>query len=439
MKKRTSKLLSILLAFALIVSAGDVVRAEDVDEQKPETQEMTEAEGTEPETEQPVDEPEITVTPAEDEAEVPEPVTEEPKAEEAKEDGNAEEAAGSIEEDVQAEQEIKPEANEASDNSLETSGMVKLQANGELYGTVNSVTFRTKGTLLITANYTVANLNFGVFRDSALNTPVTTSVYDRPGWVSASTRTATKCFSIPQAGTYYIGVYTTDENVEGKVPDVKWGFYDGSDRALSNGQAIVVGQRDAQTNYFAFKATSTGYIRVQGSEKNYRVALYNSSKSSLSGESYLGDAPTYGVKAGVTYYIRVTSSFNSKGAYTFQTTNTKISGKFGKTKKKAVTVKKKKKMSGYIEAGKAGKAAKWYKFKLTKKQKVNLSVEVGSNEAIKITVYKGKKVVRNGTVIVRGNGIQPLKSRGKWSKGTYYIKVQRYKGTSSGYYKLSWK
>ena len=52
MKKRTSKILSILLAFALIVSAGDVVRAEDVDEQRTQTQEMAEPQEPEAETEE---------------------------------------------------------------------------------------------------------------------------------------------------------------------------------------------------------------------------------------------------------------------------------------------------------------------------------------------------------------------------------------------------
>ena len=75
MKKRTSKIVSILLAFALIVSAGDVVRAEDVDEQRTQTQEMAEPQepgpeaetATEPESEPKEEEPDITVAPPEEE------------------------------------------------------------------------------------------------------------------------------------------------------------------------------------------------------------------------------------------------------------------------------------------------------------------------------------------------------------------------------------
>lgn len=435
MRKRTSKILSILLAFALIVSAGDVVRAEDVDEQKPEAQEMTEAEGTEPETEQPVDEPEITVTPAEDEAEVTEPVTEEPKAEEANEDGNAEEAAGSIEEDVQAEQEIEVQSNEEADVS-KTIDMNAVKADGRTIYDSKAIACKSKGVIILTVNCTAGGCNFGVYTDATLDTRVSTSSYDSPGYVSAATGSATKCFSIPRAGTYYVGVYTTNSETTCNYNAL---FYDGSDRALSNGQAIAVGQRDAQVNYFAFRATSTGYLMAQGDEiaRHYKVALCNSAKAPLSGDTYLGNAPTYGVKAGVTYYIRVTSRFNNKGTYTFRATNTKISGKFGKTKKKAATIKKKKTMKGFIEAGSAGKKAKWYKFKMGGKKKVNLSVVTGSNDVLKITIYRGGKKITSRNVY--GNATGTIRSVGKWPKGTYYIKVQRGNSKSSGYYTLKWK
>ncbi len=74
---------------------------------------------------------------------------------------------------------------------------------------------------------------------------------------------------------------------------------------------------------------------------------------------------------GKTYYIRVDARFNSKGAYVLNAVNSKISEKSGKTKKKAVTIKKKKTKSGIIESGKNSKQADWYKFKLTSKKKVN--------------------------------------------------------------------
>lgn len=427
MKKRMSRILSILLAFALIVSAGDVVQAEDVDGQTAEVQEMTEAEGTEEETQQ-EEEPEITVTPVEEATEKEEPVVEDREEADVQENNEAESA---VKEETQVEEKIEAEEMDEEINASDTSKLVNTKANGTYYDS-KPIVCSSKGVVIVAVNCTVGNCHYGLFKDAALNTRVSTSSYDAPGYVNAATGSETKCFSVPQAGTYYVGVYST---VEATVCGYAASFYDGSDRTLANGQAIVVGQRDAQTNYFAFRATSTGYITVQG-DGNGRVALCNSSKGALSGESYLQKAPTYGVKAGVTYYFRVTNSFNWSGTYVIKATNSKISGKFGKTKKKASTIKKKKTRSGYIEAGSAGKKAKWYKFKVTKKKKVKIAVTTGSNEALKLTIYKGGRKITSETI--SGNKTGTISSIGKWSKGTYYIKVQRANSTSSGYYKLKW-
>lgn len=442
MKKRTSKILSILLAFALIVSAGDVVRAEDADGQKTETQEMAEPQEpvteieteTESESEPEEEVTDITVAPPEEEP----AESEAPAAEEKKDE------AVTAEDEVQEETvedvpEVEIGADEAED-VLETAGTIQTKAtgtrpDGSIYVS-EPVTFRTKGTVSITATCTVGNFNFGVFRDVALNTRVSTSSYDSPGYVSASSRSRVKCFSIPQAGTYYIGLYSSDGNT---VPNLNWVFYDGSDRAISNNVAIAVGQRDAQTNYFSFRAPYTGYLKVQGdaTASNHKVILCDASKRPVSGTSYLGNAPIYGVAKGKTYYIRVDARFNSNGAYALQATNSKISEKSGKTKKKAVTIKKKKTKKGIIESGKNNKKADWYKFKLTGKKRVRIDVTAGSSESLKIIIYKGGRKI--STTTVRGNVSGPIKSIGKWPKGTYYIKVQRGTSTASGYYTLKWK
>lgn len=466
MRKRTSKILSILLAFALIVSAGDVVRAEDVDEQKPEAQEMTEAEGTEPETEQPVDEPEITVTPAEDEAEVTEPVTEEPKVENVvkeEEDETSEEGIEGFEkknDETLGGIDMSELSKELTAQAQVTRAIpVKIAATGtETLAESEVATIQytqgdvkssgrcgysqvfdapAKGTLDFAVG--IANgerlVNFGVYRDVNMTQKVEEYSVIRAG------NSAERIFTIPSAGRYYIGVYSTIPSANTVLQTVVAGavFYNGGDRTISSGQQIAVGQKTAQTNYFAIKATSTGYLMAQGDNtaKYYKVALCDSSKKALSGESYLTNAPTYGVKAKKTYYLRVTSTSNSIGAYLFRATNTKISEKSGKTKKKAVTIKKSKTKKGTIESGTAGKQADWYKFKLGGKKKVNIAVTTGSNDAIKIIVYRGGKKIISKTA--RGNATGTIRSVGKWPKGTYYIKVQRGNSKSSGYYTLKWK
>lgn len=444
MKKRTSKILSILLAFTLIVSAGEVVRAEDVDGQK--TQEMTESQEpeaemeTEPESE-PKEEMDVTVAPPEEE-----PAESEAPAVEDKEDD-----AAKAEDEAQAQNDVKETADEAPEAEIdadeaedvsEASELLETkelkQRNDGMYYDSRPVSFSAKGTVVIMATCTAENFYFGVFTDSTLTKRVSTSSYDIPGYVNASARTATKAFNIPRAGTYHIGVYTTRENA---VYSLSYAFFDGSDRAIGNNAEIAVGQRDAQTNYFSFRAPYTGYLTVRGDTTagNHRVVLCDASKRAISGTSYLGSAPTYGVAGGKTYYIRVEARFNSNGAYALKVSNSKISEKSGKTKKKAVTIKQKKTKSGIIESGKNNKQADWYKFKLKGKKKVTLTISGGSSESLMVTVYKGGKKVRNGQQRLSGNGTITLKSRGKWSKGTYYIKVQRGSSTASGYYNIKWK
>lgn len=445
MKKRTSKILSILLAFALIVSAGDVVRAEDVDEQRTQTQEMAEPQepeaetATEPEAEPKEEETDITVAPPEEEpAESEAPGAEEKKDEDVKAE---DEVQDEVKETVEAAPEIEIGAEEAEDiseptESLETKELKKRE-DGKWYDSV-PVSFPAKGVVAITATCTAGNFNFGVFTDKELMTRASTLSYDAPGYVNASTRTATKVFNIPAGRQYHIGIYTTQETV---AYNLSYVFYNGSDRAIGNNQPIAVGQRDAQTNYFSFKAPYTGYLRVQGdtTARNHKVILCDASKRAVSGISYLGNAPTYGVAKGKTYYIRVDARFNSNGVYALQVTNSKISEKSGKTKKKAVTIKAKKSKSGIIESGKNSKQADWYKFKVKGKKKVTITITGGSNESLKVIVYKGGKKVRGGTQNLYGNRQIVLKSSGKWTKGTYYIKVQRGTSTSSGYYTIKWK
>ena len=63
-----------------------------------------------------------------------------------------------------------------------------------------------------------------------------------------------------------------------------------------------------------------------------------------------------------------------------------------------------------------------------------------TNDAMKIQVYQGGKKISgtNGTFRYT-NKSYTVKSIGKWSKGTYYIKISRGNKKSSGYYELSWK
>ena len=170
-----------------------------------------------------------------------------------------------------------------------------------------------------------------------------------------------------------------------------------------------------------------------------KVVLCNSKKKAYSGSTYAKYIPAYGVTKGKTYYIKVTNSGDSRGYYCFRIDNKKISEKSGKTKSKAVNVKKNKTVNGTIQAGSS--QADWYKIKLTKKQKLNIYVKGRTNDTLKIKLYTGK-TSRTYSMNNRydGKGFSyKYYTYGKLSKGTYYVQISRGNSKSSGVYSLKWK
>ena len=396
MKKRMSKILSTLLISALVVSTGGVVQAADAEDAAAQVQAVTEEEVLESESQ----EDEVT-------DEVPEMSVQ-----------------------------TLPE------DASELLGLSEEMKEDVVGGSLSyAIPVTSKGVLGIVAKNLGIDYSFGLFTDSALNNQV--DARDGKAYVSASGASVTEIFRVPQAGTYYLGIFSNTEITEdiksALESSITWGAIDGSDRTITNKQKVYVGQKDAQTNYFAFKALSTGYLTVnnEGNAQYYDVSLYKSLGAALSGKTRMNYSPSYGVTKGKTYYIRIDSSSNSEGVYCFSVTNTKISEKSGKSRAKAVNIKKGKTVKGTIQAGSG--QADWYKFKLTGKKNVTINVTTGSNDALKIIVYKGGKKVGNGSRTIYNNATGKLYSSTKWSKGTYYIKVLRANGKSSGYYSLKWK
>lgn len=494
MKKRMSKIISILLVSALIVSVGDVARAGDLEEAGAEVQLVEDGAEAEPVIGD----------------EVVEGLVEEPSEDVAEEDGDAEfiddgeELPAPVIEDVQEAPEKKEieydekleteekekklnAAPEEEEEVLDFSGLQKYLAtstplkNDVAVNKVSSVkdaenivdhpeSIRSseiiydiekpfskkvklsKGTILIAATsptivdsgktYKSAYYSYtGIYTDANLTKPVDGEV----SVPSGSDNVYYKIMNVPKTAYYYVGVKSSSVKPTYSGAKTNWvalGLcsFDGSDRVIKSGQKLVVGQKNAkQINYFKYEATATGYIRTYANEEisrryGVKVTLCNSSKKALSTAAFIRNNPTYGVRKGKTYWIRLTNSYsNSDGFYAFQIKSVKIAEKSGKTLKKAVTVKRKKVVKGTIEAG--VNQADWYKFKLTGRKAVTISLTGGTDGEFKFTVYRGTKRVDSKNAPKNFKGT--LKSRGKWPKGTYYIKVQRV-GKTSGYYSMKW-
>lgn len=212
------------------------------------------------------------------------------------------------------------------------------------------------------------------------------------------------------------------------------------------------------TEYYFGSAASTGgtsSFSVNAPGKGYLILQLG---DGLYG-SYAVQMKTKGFKD----YEYVSSSDNTryigvkKGTYTFSIkTNTEIYGakvkyvkvsenKYGAKKKKAAKVKRKKKVNGLIVTD--AKKPHWYKIKVGKgKKQVKITLDThlsggGSYGGLKITAYKGKKNIGSGTVYAgalhKEFKISPVLGN-KLKKGTYYIKIQSYKG-GTGQYTFKWK
>ena len=213
------------------------------------------------------------------------------------------------------------------------------------------------------------------------------------------------------------------------------------------------------TTYLKIKPSKKGTITFTADFMCY-VSLCDSNKKVLcrgyydSGD-YIDPANTnafmqkvhYGVKKGVTYYLKVylmPNTQNSQGYYVGKVkyTNAKVSpSKCGSSKKKAKAIKKNKTVKGLFTGG--TKKAQW--FKITNKQKkTKIYIQAKKiNYALDFKVYyksAGKwkdvstqltwqtdysKDVFTGTINMK-------------AKHTYYVKVSPY-GKSSGSYTIKWK
>lgn len=210
-----------------------------------------------------------------------------------------------------------------------------------------------------------------------------------------------------------------------------------------------------QTIYYRINPLRTGYITVTGMY-GY-VTLLNGSKNPVSSRSYINYESTasylkyinYGVTKGQTYYLKVEYTGYTKSAATnnqyygyayFKSTT--MSGKFGKSKKRASTLSRSKKRYGYIAAGSS--TSKWYKVKSKKKKTViyftGTTDEV--TDSIKATVYyrSGGHTYKGTMSTYRGDTYLHTYTITSTSKhNTYYIKVTRSNSKTSGAYYLKWK
>lgn len=214
--------------------------------------------------------------------------------------------------------------------------------------------------------------------------------------------------------------------------------------------------------YIKFKATNTGYVTIKmqnASALDYAygyITFCDSKKKALNSANEKWDTSydkaayytrSFGVKKGKTYYVKIESLYGVKVTATFK----KVTKSSNSSKAKAKTLKAKTTAKGVIIAGE--KSVDWYKIKVSGNKKIQLSYTAKTNGD---TDYNGIKVTlctKNGKPYKSSDWVSAW-TPSSWYKafrtnsltgqqvgvadGTYYIKVERYNKTSSGYYTLKW-
>lgn len=252
-----------------------------------------------------------------------------------------------------------------------------------------------------------------------------------------------------EPGTYYLQLGRGNKAPATNVEIEVWG-YSSQDKDITGdaGKYRDSYGKDKKTIiYHKIVVPKTGYLKVNGlafeDEETTvnNVVLYDSQKKALTKamSAYSNSVRTvyYGVEKG-TYYVGV----KQEGAYGIKYSFTSLKDKNISSKKKAAALKKGKTVKGLMVAGEPGDKADYYKFKVSKRQKVSLVIKPRSTGALKFEILAaGKK----GNVFSKQYKFNKKRSTMNVSKnlekGTYYLKVSKSKNkkTTIGYYSVKWK
>lgn len=198
---------------------------------------------------------------------------------------------------------------------------------------------------------------------------------------------------------------------------------------------------------FSLSSGYSGYVALCNSKKKV-ISSWSLDKGWVWGGS---DHPHFrhmffGVKKGVTYYIKVDGSSylkDKKGRYVgyVQCSSKKLSAsKYGTKKSKAKAIKKKKTAKGLFIAGSSRKG-KWYKITNSKKNTYITFKAPKTNGRFKLTFYYKSygKWYKSTYYASRSDSAVTFKGYiSKKVKHTYYMKVFP-EGKSSGTYSIKWK
>lgn len=268
--------------------------------------------------------------------------------------------------------------------------------------------------------------------------------------------TKSKDITVDKSGTYYLKFELMRKQDTGDISFLtQLLLISGEDQVLTKDKAIFSYQDyDKPDVLYKIVVDSAGLLTVSlGADYVYgfsgKVQLLNKDKKALSASESVyarktedgeyGDVvKTYAVNKG-TYYVKVDTGNKAYGVmYSF----TSVKDTAGAKKDKAKSLK----LGGSAIKGLCTVTEKttnvdWYSFKLTSNKSIVITVSSKVNGKLKFEILdsKGNTLWYGSRTIYEGDGDLVLKSDGKFTKGTYYIKIFKSDNTSSGYYTLKVK
>lgn len=269
-------------------------------------------------------------------------------------------------------------------------------------------------------------------------------------YVSSSKPTQSLYVQVSKAGTYYLEFSTT---YSGSYKTAFAVYYAPAGGTPTKGYTYYGSSPNGTVSYYKVTAPSTGYLTVTFAEgvdsyPSYSIKLANSKKKSLfKGFEYLSSSANYETKIGVskgTYYIAVKSSDK---AYGMDISFKSVKENSGSSKSSAKRIYKGGSKYGIITASQSSTSGDWYKFTVSRSQKVNFQLDAmvnggGASGGVKVIIYQFGRYTTSSTNYL--SSYTPsidlnLYTVGKktLSPGTYYIKVVKNNG-GNGQYKIKW-
>lgn len=250
---------------------------------------------------------------------------------------------------------------------------------------------------------------------------------------------------IPKKATYYLKFELPNYADADAIVAITPYSFSSEDKILKNKEWVGTHpySYEVQTSH-KITVTKPGYIKIEGAfpsgGSSMYVTLCNSKKVEVSNQKYLYSSDNYStyyaVKKG-TYYINVKAYDDFKLRYTF----TAVNDSSAESQKKATVIGKGKTVKGLILSEDSTKKVDWYKVKLTKSQKLTLTVNAKSCDTLNFEI-----VPASSKVVLFGSSFNMYEDEGgtygtkeAMPAGTYYIKVTKKDAKTSGYYSIKLK